>query len=381
MCENHKRTYGIELEGYTNECIRGNIVLGWKLVGDGSLNDDRYECDYCNGNGEYEHECQECNGAGNDECEECCGSGEIPCGECDCSGMIDDEYGISIDCPECEGNGYVTCYECGGDGSFECTNCGGSGYYDDECEECGGSGYYGDGLSGVECVSGICEEGNYDSISHIFDYIGRYDWTVNGDCGTHVHIGGEDLQASDLSKLYILANVVEPMIYGTLPSERIEGSYAKKTYNDKVDYLINIGDKITLQQLANTYYGYNVRLDYSFARYSDARYYGLNLHSWFYRKTVEFRYFEGCDNKEQAIAWIDLCIKLVDFAKYVSFDQLKVIGSDLFTVENLTEYIEKVRELLGLEYYFRPYSNYAYEIAKRNLASVFTNASVIERAV
>jgi hypothetical protein len=409
MCNNHAekvtRTYGIELEGYTDENIRGNWVSGWNLIDDGSLNDGREDCDYCNGHGE--RDCYECDGRGTRECDDCCESGEVPCDDCDCTGEVEcdncDGYGTLDDgeeeceCPKCEGSGkldcntcdnsgYVTCQTCDGDGRYECSSCEGSG--NEECGNCDGRGYFGDDSEGfgVECVSGVNNEGDYDSIDRIFDYINNYSWFTNDDCGTHIHVGASDLSPADMSKLAILGNIVEPFIYGISPSERIEGTYAKMVKRDMVEYFIAKGDEITLQELADKYYGYNVRLHGSFQKYDGARYYGINLHSWFYRNchgtpTIEFRYFEGCDSKAKAKAWIDLCIKLVDFAKHTTFEQLKVIGLDFHSVDNLQEYIVKVKELLGLEYNFTSYSNYAFEESKRNIASQLRTTHVITRAV
>ena len=416
MCNNHKhaelkvlRTYGIELEGYTYENIRGNYVKDWKLVHDGSLNDGRESCESCNGNGEREYECSECYGTGNYECYKCDGSGAIYCPDCDGEGCYDcgdcdgeggkwDENDNwvecencndgKIDCNGCNGEGELECPECEGNGNVPCGDCGGDGYYNDECNDCYGSGYFGDEEEGcgVECVSGILNEGDYEPINRIFDYTSRYDWYVNSDCGTHIHVGASDLEASDLSKLYLLQNIIEPFIYGISPTERINGNYAKRTNRNIADSFMRIGSQIDMQQLADYYYGYSVRLHGNFGRYDSARYYGINLHSYFYRKlngspTVEFRYFEGCDNREQASAWVDLCIKLVDFAKYSTFEQLLVIGRELVTVENLTDYIAKVKDLLGIEYNFVPQSEYAFNVSRSNIASVFRDTHVITRAV
>lgn len=412
MCQNHNqlkvlRTYGIELEGYTDDNIRGNYVSGWKLTDDGSLSDGSCECDDCGGGGS--HECSECWGSGDQECSDCCGGGEVPCSTCDCSGEVECEYcdgegghyedddnwvdclnclgNGKNECPTCEGSQYVECESCDGRGRYECNYCDGNGNL--ECESCDGRGSFDGGSEGygVECISGVLNEGDYEPINQIFDYINRYDWSVNDDCGTHVHIGSGDLQATDLAKLAILGNIVEPMIYGTLDSQRINGTYSKKTRKSMIEYFITIGSQITLQQVADKYYDYHVNLNGSFQKYDHVRYYGINLHSHFYRNysngspTVEFRYFEGCNNKEQAKGWVDLCVKLVDFAKHTSFEQLQVIGSTLCQVDSLQEYIEYVKELLGLEYNFKAYSNYAYNNAKENVAEQFRTDSTIERAV
>lgn len=403
MCQENKRTYGIELEGYTENNIRGDYVEGWQLISDGSLEDGDGECDYCGGHGERDYECSECWGNGREECSECRGSGEVDCPEChgagnhECDtccggGEVPNEEGDYETCPDCDGVGHhdcedcdygeVTCGECDGDGELECNRCEGNGEINEECDECDGRGGYGDGNGyGVECVSNVCTEGDYEPLDKIFNYIERYNWTVNTDCGTHVHIGANDLTPQDLSKLTILMNIIEPIVYGTVSSHRTHTHFCKRTQRDMVQYLITQGENITLQEIANTYYGYTVRLDGNFNKYDSARYYGLNLHSYFYRQTLEFRYFDGTDCKELAQAWIDLCIKLVDFAKHTTFEQLIVIGQDFYKVDDLDLMIGKLETLLGLEYNFRPISNVGFEVGMRNVANQFRVVERLDRAV
>jgi hypothetical protein len=406
VCENHKRTYGIELEGYTDRNIRGDYVRGFKLIEDGSLEDDseREDCDDCNGEGTVECDCSCCDGCGEMECEDCCGSCEVPCSNCDCTGKVECEYcdghgyyedgdesvdclhclgSGEIECETCEQSGYVPCETCEGSGNVTCVSCGGDRTFTETCDNCSGRGYFPESVDkyGVECVSGICEEGNYEPLDVIFNYIEGYSWSVNEDCGTHVHIGASDLSAEELSRLYILTNLVEPMIYGTLPSDRINGTYAKMTSPLTVDYLINRGNQVTMQQVADIYYGYVVNIDGYFQKYDSSRYYGLNFNSYFFRKTVEFRYFEGCDDIDMAKAWIDMCIKIVDFAKYSTFEQLMTIGRELYLTHGVSNYIDKVKELIGVEYDFPNENFYSYDLSKNNIAGSFRSDSVITRAV
>jgi hypothetical protein len=116
-----------------------------------------------------------------------------------------------------------------------------------------------------------------------------------------------------------------------------------------VEHLIELGETVTTSQIGTAYYGYTIDPD-DLEKYDDARYYGLNLHSYFYRGTVEFRYFEGTDSREQAKGLVELCIKLVDFAKYTSFEQLTYIAQELYSLDSLRLSLEKVNTLLDLNY-------------------------------
>jgi hypothetical protein len=400
MCEK-KLTYGIELEGYVDENIRGNYVQGWNLIDDGSLEDENEECEYCNGSGEFVGECSTCRGSGNIDCDNCSGEGyttccecdgnyELECKDCDGHGVIDED-GESIECGECDGTGIVHCEHCeeGYDdcddccrGQVDCDDCNGHGEITEECCECEGEGSHGDGDKyGVECVSNIIVEGEYDYIDRIFDYIGNRGWNVDDSCGTHVHIGGHELEPKDLSKLAILVNILEPMIYGSMDKNRLDGSYCRRVKADMVEYLIERGEEITLQEIANQYYGFTRNLNDGFSKYEQQRYFGLNLHSWFFRKTIEFRYFEGAEDRDQAKQWIDFCTKLVNFAKYTTFEQLIVIGKDFYAVDNLTTLLERMEELLGLEYNFRPCNQYTYRIARNNIVNSLRTTSSISEAI
>ncbi|MCL0034360.1 amidoligase family protein [Dehalococcoidia bacterium] len=46
-------------------------------------------------------------------------------------------------------------------------------------------------------------------------------------------------------------------------------------------------------------------------KYNPTRYRGLNLHSYNYRGTIEFRYFDGTLNPADVRAWVTLCLRLV----------------------------------------------------------------------
>jgi hypothetical protein len=396
MCKVN-RTYGVELEGYVNEDLEGYNRQGWDLIEDGSLGGGDSECNTCDGRGEIREDCEECGGHGYENCGECGGTQRLDCTYCDGSGreecttcdgsgrdLFGDEEGY---CEDCDGNGHIDCVECSGDGYYECTDCdsdgevscsccGGERSQDVECPECDGRG--GGESWGVECVSPILNHGEYDSIDSIFNYIEGYSWNVNSDCGTHVHVGGKDLDVLALRNLALLSNIVEPVIYGMIDGDRYTNNYCKPQRIDFINRLLDKGDDIELWELCNLYYDTN-RFDNDedcldmdeYDKYESERYYGLNLHSWFLRRTIEFRYFNGCDYKEDVKKWVDLCVKLVEFAKHTTLEQILVIAHDFYKVDSLHKNAEMLTELLGLESNIRAHSNYTYDRCRRNIVTRF----------
>lgn len=399
MCKIN-RTFGVELEGYTDHDIEGERNYGWSMVEDGSLSSSDNECYDCSGRGYVYETCETCSGRDYVDCPDCDGSQTIQCNCCDGSGNIevrcddcdgegrtlfsdDDECEcencngngtVTVECEDCYGEGTVECDNCDSDGEVSCPECCGNSEQEVECENCGGSGNHG-GAYGVECVSPILNHGEYESIDKIFNYIDGYGWNTDSSCGTHVHVGGKDLNVLALRNLALLTNVFEPIIYGMVDSNRYTNTYCDSINTEFINKLLNLGDNIELWQLCNAYYDTN-RADsdewfedneYDFDKYEDERYYGLNLHSWFYRKTIEFRYFNGTESKYDVKQWVDLCVKLVEFAKNTTLEQVLVIAKDFDKVGNLQESAKMLSELLGLESNISAYNTYEYNGCKRRV--------------
>ena len=50
-------------------------------------------------------------------------------------------------------------------------------------------------------------------------------------------------------------------------------------------------------------------------KWNDTRYNAINLHSHFYRGTIEFRHHQGALNHIKIINWIDYNLSILDYAK------------------------------------------------------------------
>ena len=54
----------------------------------------------------------------------------------------------------------------------------------------------------------------------------------------------------------------------------------------------------------------------------------MNLHSWFYRGTVEFRLAAGTTNATKIVNWAILCASLLDWAEKHTDEELAALPSD-----------------------------------------------------
>jgi hypothetical protein len=177
---------------------------------------------------------------------------------------------------------------------------------------------------------------------------------VNNSCGLHVHVNALDYDYWTLRKLILMYIKLEPEIYSILcNSNRSFNEFCvpiykisqQKTYGrlinakstKEIKYIINkvlYGININIQHTdvrihstkvvcSNNSYG-NQYLVYRASKYGRTdnedvsaqrvRYRGLNVHSWLYRGTLEFRMKEGTTDLSELINWPLFCGWLVEAA-------------------------------------------------------------------
>lgn len=113
---------------------------------------------------------------------------------------------------------------------------------------------------------------------------------INETCGIHVHVDGARLDAEAACRLVRLVYRREAQILHALAvQQRRLGHYCKPVARDLVSRIDSVEPR-TLSALNPVWYGRTVT---SPAHYDDSRYHGLNLHSLWYRGTVEYRWFEA----------------------------------------------------------------------------------------
>lgn len=169
-------------------------------------------------------------------------------------------------------------------------------------------------------------------------------------CGTHVHVDARDFYYVDLVNLIYLYHKIEPALFAMLPPWRRISRFAVPC-REQLMKIANNGQKIvqTLRDpdLAN-YYPSTIGLQYKrkssiavriaenlyqsrslcaqkFIHKNSTnqrlRYMALNLHSWVYRRTLEFRHWAGSTNKHELLCWAQICAAILDAAKRLPIDQ------------------------------------------------------------
>ncbi len=178
---------------------------------------------------------------------------------------------------------------------------------DDSIKGAGGSELVSPVLHGVKGLAQV-----YDALLLLQEIPGIQ---VNETCGFHVHHGVDPLSfgSRELKNLVKIMAMFEGYLYHLLPEERRRAETCRPMEIDLYEWFR--GDD--LDQAKKLWYSPLNRDDAtpSQRRYHPTRYHGLNLHSYWYRGTIEFRYFPPLlDQPEEFMQWIIFTQFLVELS-------------------------------------------------------------------
>lgn len=142
---------------------------------------------------------------------------------------------------------------------------------------------------------------------------------VNINCGLHVHVDARDYDYYALRRLVNYYAKIEPALYAIVAKNRRKNRYCLPC-GDKYTSDMVLGGALPKQSvkynIIKGLYGQcnksinNLKRD----KYSPSRYNALNIHSWFYRGTIECRMFEGTVDPYEIKCWGMLWAFILDFA-------------------------------------------------------------------
>ena len=131
---------------------------------------------------------------------------------------------------------------------------------------------------------------------------------VNDSCGMHVHVDASRHTPRSLRNALSIMYSKEDILFRAIGAkpERIQ-QYCQYSRENVVRTVRALSPHLTMEQLKQAWYGGR---DGSFDHYNWTRYYALNLHSVFYRGTLEWRCFESTLHAGVARANITLALAI-----------------------------------------------------------------------
>lgn len=176
------------------------------------------------------------------------------------------------------------------------------------------------GSSGYEINTAPAKGNSFTKqINEICDVLDSANATVDRKCGLHVHIDCRDMRYYDLRKLLYVYCKVEQDLFSMISPRRTNNSYCEKLngkfYKPLSREMEHNSPKEWKRSLLQTYYGANIkRGEFRKQKYNQNRYYALNVHSWFYRGTIEFRHHHGTVEATAILNWANICHTIVQYA-------------------------------------------------------------------
>lgn len=161
-----------------------------------------------------------------------------------------------------------------------------------------------------EFVSPKCYYEDIEKVQECIRALRRAGAKVNSSCGIHIHVDGSNHNAQSLKNLAFSFRAKEDLIFKAVGTQRSRLGRWCKPIDDALINRIKGIKKLDSDKLKDAWYDEYAPYSDRDAHYNQSRYHALNLHSMWYRGTVEFRLFEASLHAGEVRAYINLCLAM-----------------------------------------------------------------------
>jgi len=164
----------------------------------------------------------------------------------------------------------------------------------------------------VEFVTPILRYEDMNTFQECIRVLRRAGGFVNSSCGMHVHIDGANHNRQSLKNLLSIMYSKEDILFKALQVDESRAERwcqkVREPMLEKARKQLNASETKDLTQLERICYEGD--MDAHSDHYNWTRYYACNLHSMFYRGTVEFRCFNSTLHAGRAKSYVNLCLAI-----------------------------------------------------------------------
>lgn len=160
----------------------------------------------------------------------------------------------------------------------------------------------------VEMNSPKLEYSEMEKLQEVVRTLRRAGAVVNDSCGMHVHVDASNHTPQSLKNALSIMYSKEDILFEALKvnEHRVE-RWCKKVREPMLEKIRKLPADTTMERLKREWYDGQ---DGSYEHYNWTRYYALNLHSVFYRGTLEWRCFESTLHAGKVRANITLALAI-----------------------------------------------------------------------
>jgi len=146
-------------------------------------------------------------------------------------------------------------------------------------------------------------------------------------CGIHVHVDGAGLTPKAVAALATMVHKYDGLLEKALQNAE-RRRWCRVIPEDTLRRLRLVRPNQCLDDINAAWYGCFNSSPTHYDREFNTRYRGLNLHSLFFRGTIEFRWFNGTLHAGEIKAYLQFCLALVARAETKSMPRLSVRAVD-----------------------------------------------------
>ena len=163
---------------------------------------------------------------------------------------------------------------------------------------------------GGEFVTPICRYEDIELVQECVRALRKAGAKVDSSCGLHIHIDGANHNAKSLKNLTFTFKAKQDLIFKAAKAQdRKCNRYCREIDERLIDTIRN-NKQLDMDSLADNWYNTYAPGQSRRQHYNDSRYHALNLHSIWYRGTVEFRLFHATLHAGEVKAYINLCLAM-----------------------------------------------------------------------
>lgn len=160
----------------------------------------------------------------------------------------------------------------------------------------------------VEMNSPVLEYSEMEKLQQVVRALRQAGAVVNSSCGMHVHVDAANHTPQSLKNALTIMYAKEDILFKALKvNENRVQRWCQKVREPMLEKIRKMPTHLTMEQLKQQWYE---GTDESRMHYSWTRYYALNLHSVFYRGTLEWRCFESTLHAGKVRANITLALAI-----------------------------------------------------------------------
>lgn len=169
---------------------------------------------------------------------------------------------------------------------------------------------------GKEFISGpLIGEKAIEEITAECSKMGGY---IDQSCGLHLHLDfGED-SPDDVVKFAAACQVLEPFAFSVVTRNRDSSRFCKKYDKTFVKRLKDLPLDIAIYDTTNSSELNRAKTH----KYHQSRYHWCNLHSFYFRGTVEIRHHHGTKDAASILRWAELWLKVAEWSKTKDYDSI-----------------------------------------------------------